>query len=381
MKQAVVGRTLSATDASPLRRALDLCTGRAAVLTTARDGQRFGITASSVVHSDEGGPILVWVDNQRAHLTEAVLADKFVVNVLGDDQRALAERFAAGAERTIQQVRSHTGRSGMPRLADALAHIECELTEHLVGPVHSVLVGRILSADLTGPLQRGLTRGPAPSAFTPDDEVYALVRERVLNRVYAAEEIMLLDDVADELHVERPALFYALTRLTCDRFVRWDPDLGYMVAEFDARMSEDTFDAFLAIELGAIDLAVESASSTDVAELRQLFENMASLLVRGRIVDFGTYLLSSQAFHERLVACSGSSTLVSTFSELGSKALLTRNFGCGYETSRQLIDAQRELLQAIERSDGQAARVAARRHCQVTKAYVREILAHTGGRL
>ena len=60
---------------------------------------------------------------------------------------------------------------------------------------------------------------------------------------------------------------------------------------------------------------------------------------------------------------------------------MTRSFGSTPVTSQEFIEAQRRLTEGVEQRDKAAARQAARDYCELAKDRVREILAHTGGRL
>jgi len=199
--------------------------------------------------------------------------------------------------------------------------------------------------------------------------------------VYAPDHVLLVEDLAHALGVERSAAFYALTRLASDGLVRRDPERGYVVTAFDAHTSEETFDARLAIELGVIELAIGSASSEELGELRAAFERMAALLVGDRFVDFHAYLDANYAFHEFLVSLAHNPLLTTMFGRLSIKSVMTRSFGSTPVTSQLFIDVQRELTEAFERGDADAARRAARGYCEAAKRRVREILEHTGGRL
>jgi DNA-binding GntR family transcriptional regulator len=203
----------------------------------------------------------------------------------------------------------------------------------------------------------------------------------VLSRVYPPDHALLLEDLARDLGVDRSAAFYALTRLASDGLVRRDPVRGYVITAFDAHTSEETFDARLAIELGVIDLAIDSTTPEELTELRAAFERMAALLVGDRFVDFHDYLDANYAFHERLVSLAHNPLLTTMFGRLSIKSVMTRSFGSTPVTSQVFIDVQRELTEAFERGDAPAARAAARGYCEAAKRRVREILEHTGGRL
>jgi DNA-binding GntR family transcriptional regulator len=217
--------------------------------------------------------------------------------------------------------------------------------------------------------------------FARDDETYRRARQLVLGRVFGAGEVLPLEELAAQLEVDPAAAFYALTRMSSDGLVQRDPDRGYVVAPFDVRTSDETFDARLAIELGVIDLAVGRATAEELAELRARFERMATLLVGERFIDFHEYLDANYAFHEHLVSLAHNPLLTTTFGGLSIKSVMTRSFGSTPVTSEKFVRVQGDLVDAFERGDAEAAKRAAVGYCELAKERVREILSFTGGRL
>ncbi|MEO3860535.1 flavin reductase [Acrocarpospora sp. B8E8] len=372
-----------AVDALLFRHVVGHLASGVTVLTTAHGHQRFGMTASSVTSLSVNPPTMLACVNNAVPTAAAVArAGKYVVNVLGEDQGRLAHQFAMPDDDKFRDVRVHTGKLGLPVLSDALAHLECEVTEQVDGGTHSVFIGRVRSAVAGQGQPLTYFRGDfGRFEFARDDRVYKKARHQVLSRVYLANEVILLEDLAGELGVDQSSAFYALTRLAADGLVRRDPDRGYVVAQFDVATSDATFDARLAIELGVIELSVGQASPAELAELRARFERMAVLLVGDRFVDFDDYLDANYAFHEWLVGLAHNPLLTATFGGLSIKSVMTRSFGSTPMTSQKFIDVQRELTEAFERADRRAASESARAYCTLAKQRVREILAHTGGRL
>ena len=108
---------------------------------------------------------------------------------------------------------------------------------------------------------------------------------------------------------------------------------------------------------------------------------MAEHLVGDRFLDFDAYLDANYAFHAGLVGLAHNTLLDATFGGLSIKSVMTRSFGSTAATSQLFIEVQRRLTEGVERGDKDAAGAAAREYCELAKIRVREILAHTGGRL
>ncbi len=247
---------------------------------------------------------------------------------------------------------------------------------------HTIFLGRVMRAEAAEGSPLTYFRGGfGRFEFDRDDAVYLHARQQVLERMYAADAVLQLDDLAFQLGVDKAAAFYALTRLTADGLVRRDPNRGYVVVPFDARTSDATFDARAAIELGVIDMVVGGVPEEELVELRNRFEAMAALLVGERFVDFDRYLDANYAFHEKLVSLARSAPLTTAFAQLHIKSVMTRSFGVTPVTSQSFVEAQRGITEGIERGDADAARAAVYRYTDLAKQRVRQILEQTGGRL
>ena len=375
--------TAPSVDAAHFRHVVGHLASGVTVVTTEAAGKRHGMTASSVTSLSMDPPMMLACINSAVPTADAVSeSGRYVVNVLGEHQGELARQFATASRDKFRNVAVHRGALGLPLLSEALAHIECEVAERVVGGTHTIFLGRVVSATAGDGQPLTYFRGGfGRFEFARDDEVYGRARDLVLGRVYPADHALPLEELALQLEVDQAAAFYALTRLSSDGLVRRDPDRGYVIAPFDVRTSDETFDARLAIELGVIALAIGRATPAELAGLRSRFDAMAALLVGDRFVDFHGYLDANYAFHEQVVALAHNPLLTSTFGRLSIKSVMTRSFGSTPFTSQKFVEVQGRLVEAFERADAEAARQAAVDYCELAKERVREILSFTGGRL
>ncbi|OZM77097.1 flavin reductase [Pseudonocardia sp. MH-G8] len=374
---------LPACDAETFRHVVGHLPSGVTVVTTRTPQAAFGMTASSVTSLSLSPPMMLACLNKSSPTSAAVArAGAYAVNVLGQGHEHLAQQFAVRSDRKFAGVEVVDGALGLPLLADALAHIECEVVEEVTGGTHRVFLGRVVGATAARGTPLTYFRGGfGRFEFARDDAVYQRARQQLLERMYGADTVIQLDDLTHQLQVERPAAFYALTRLTADGLVRRDPDRGYVIVPFDTRTSDETFEARCAIELGVIDMVVGRVVPAELAELRSRFEEMAALLVGDRFVDFDRYLDANYAFHEALVSLAHNPALTAAFGRLSIKTVMTRSFGVTPVTSQAFIDAQRQLTEGIEQGAATGARAGVYRYTDLAKRRVREILAQTGGQL
>ena len=73
-------------------------------------------------------------------------------NILGSDQQTLADRFSNGRLKGRQRFEGAAwtvGASGVPLLTRSLATVECQTEEIMERHSHAIIVGRLLSMELS----------------------------------------------------------------------------------------------------------------------------------------------------------------------------------------------------------------------------------------
>ena len=135
-----------------------------AVLAVDREGDRMGVTISSLVSLSLEPPLVGVSIGKQASVYELLrAAGNFTISVLGDGQENLARRFAAGEPPIIhwQGVDTIEGIHA-PRIAGALGWLEATtIGEHDAGD-HTFFVGSVDYVE----------RGPATSTLMYRDRSY-----------------------------------------------------------------------------------------------------------------------------------------------------------------------------------------------------------------
>jgi flavin reductase (DIM6/NTAB) family NADH-FMN oxidoreductase RutF len=129
------------------------------VLTVDADGERMGVTISSLVSLSLDPPLVGVSIGKDAACYELVRrAGAFGISLLGSRHAAVAQRFAAGFPPIAhwEGVVTREGSAGSaPLLGDARGWLECRIrAAHDVGD-HTFFVADVLSAEL-GPAEGGL---------------------------------------------------------------------------------------------------------------------------------------------------------------------------------------------------------------------------------
>jgi flavin reductase len=119
-------------------------TGVTVVTFDAGDGPR-GVTVNSFTSVSLEPPLVLVSIAKTASAHDRLRDRPFCVNVLGAEQDAIARHFAGGEAGVAPKFEESTERA--PRLAGALAHVDCEPWRAYEGGDHTLFVGQITGFD------------------------------------------------------------------------------------------------------------------------------------------------------------------------------------------------------------------------------------------
>jgi flavin reductase (DIM6/NTAB) family NADH-FMN oxidoreductase RutF len=160
-------------DHDTFRRVMGRFASGVTIITTRHAGIDYGLTATAVSSLSLDPPMLLICVNRAANTRQAIAtAQRFAVNILQDHQGELARRFARSDPDKFQGIHVLRGEHGLPLFPEALASIECQVTEEIPAGTHSVFLARVEGARMTEGLPLTYFRGRMGrfSYLSPADE-------------------------------------------------------------------------------------------------------------------------------------------------------------------------------------------------------------------
>lgn len=349
------------------------------VITTTADGADFGTTASAVSSLSMDPPMMLICLNRTSDTQVAVLrSGVFGVNILAEDQGQIAYQFAKKGQHKFDGVGIRRGRTGVPLVQDALAHLECEVEETVTGGTHTVFLARVRRAAGTdgAPLTYFRGRfGRLESAL--DEAAYRDLRARVVDRRLPIGAPLDLDQLATDLDVDVQRVYYALTKLCADDLVSREAD-GYVVKPLTAPAAEQLFDARCTVEIGVAEQTVGRVGDTEVDRLAELADTLAQI-VRSDAPDLAAFLDASHEFHRRLVALGDCPALTEAYERLGIPSFWTRTMAAREWWHEFDVVHHSQLVQAYRTGDLAGAKRLIHSHRDQVKGLVRALITEAGG--
>lgn len=122
--------------------------GAVTIIAVGDAGQRTGLTATAVCSLTDNPPTVLVCINRNASAHKPIRSVRaFSINLLARDQMQLAACFSGRAgldgEARFAPAEWMTLATGAPVLRNALASLDCELTEEHEFMTHSIFIGRV----------------------------------------------------------------------------------------------------------------------------------------------------------------------------------------------------------------------------------------------
>lgn len=352
-------------------------TSGVAVVTTRHGGRPHGMTASAVCSVSLEPPMLLVCASTRSPTQEAIqAAGRFAVNILREEQDELALRFAGPREDKFAGLAVEDGPAGMPVLSDALARIECEVAQTVVGGTHRVFLGIVRSAELTSGSPLAYFRGRfGKLELAADERALDALRRMVLVREHPLDTPLDPDALAALTGTDAASIHYVLARLVAEGLVTRMP-AGYLQVPLDVATSDEALEAKLAIDLAAARLALGRAGD---AELDVLVALAAAIPAAGQAA--GEHVEATEAFHEAMIALAGNGALLRAYRQLSLPGISLRILAADPADLDHLTADHVAIARAMRRRDEDGVAALMATHSEHGRELHRAAIARAGGRL
>jgi DNA-binding GntR family transcriptional regulator len=209
-------------------------------------------------------------------------------------------------------------------------------------------------------------------AATTADAAYHALRQGILRGDLAPGERLRSDALANDLRVSRTPVREALRKLEAEGLVERSGS-GLIVREFSEADLTELFYVREALEGMAARLAAENATPGEIAEIRELLDDMETVREGGEIAALRPL---TAEFHRLIGRAAHNGRLLQALESLLEHVRQMQTSTLLQVEGRpvEAIKEHRSLLQAIEARDAEHAETLARSHRRKTLELRREML-------
>lgn len=208
------------------------------------------------------------------------------------------------------------------------------------------------------------------------ERAYGVLRQRLVGGHYAPGFHLREEALAREFGVSRTPVRAALRRLIEDGLATADAGQGVHVAEWSEADVEETFRIRLLLEPYATELAVSRGGNELADRLDAANVTMANAIGEGGDDAIASIQATNRAFHQTLLAFSGSPRMRAILGGMIDMPVVVRSFFL-YSPGEltQSLNHHRDIALAARMRDGELGRDAMRLHLRMSYA---RVLRHRG---
>lgn len=195
--------------------------------------------------------------------------------------------------------------------------------------------------------------------------IYRRIRHEIITGGYPGGMRLNEQRLSEALSVSRVPLRESFLRLERDGFIEQQPRRSAVVTAWDEKRVDDLFDARIAIEVQAVELATRRIShGGSTAELERMIAHSRDALHRGDPLGVAE---SSTGFHQLVVAATGNDLLVGLMGQLAQR-MTWLFFLTSSRDSEQACAEHHELTEVMASGNVNLARSVAHAHIEKGRA-------------
>lgn len=206
-----------------------------------------------------------------------------------------------------------------------------------------------------------------------NDQVYAVLRQRLLQRRPGPGVKISLHELAAELGVSRSPVHHALTRLVSEGLLSVKARRGYYVTPVTAQNLTEGYDVRLALELHAARASVATITEEQLVRFRELRDESE------QAISHEEWDTANAAFHEWQIDLAGNSLLSRFYRELSLNLMMQVIRGGRLEGGEYLVGEHRAIVAGFEARDLAAVEAAILRHIESGKRIALDAIERAGG--
>ena len=208
------------------------------------------------------------------------------------------------------------------------------------------------------------------------EKAYDLLVRKITRLEYAPGSLLAERHLMEDLGIGRTPIREALQRLAIERLVDHLPNRGMLVSEISATSVQQIYEFRTLIDGYAAWLAATRATKHQIAEIRQLHDELVHAT---EVDDIDTYVALDSQFYSILSAAAHNLLVAEAVPRIFNLHLrlwffISSKVGGWHSIARSHEEMTQGIAQAMERRDADAARAAMELYIQRRHRDIRDVL-------
>ena len=201
------------------------------------------------------------------------------------------------------------------------------------------------------------------------DQAYVHTKQRILDGEYAQGRLIGEGEVSDAVGVSRTPVREAFLRLEAEGMLQLYPKRGALVVPISAADVEDVMETRQLLERFAVTRVIE----LELELSARLEEVIAAQERHAAAGDAVAFVDADREFHRVFVAATGNAIVIRTHDSLRDQQnrMGLAAMSAGSDRMQRILDQHREIVDAVERRDADAAASLIDRHLEETLGLLR----------
>ena len=200
------------------------------------------------------------------------------------------------------------------------------------------------------------------------DQVYAALKQKILDQQIAPGARLNIDNQARELGVSSTPVREALSRLVSENLVVSEHYSGYRVAPpILMEFHKNLLDYRMVLEGHCAQVGAVAGKASTIAGLESALKKMSKFdRIGSRYDEYRQFVAADNDFHEVIVASADNNVMIDQYRSLNAIFLQSRLYlyRSGGVRSDEVLAEHQKILDAFAAGDGEAARLAVYDHLQ-----------------
>lgn len=193
-----------------------------------------------------------------------------------------------------------------------------------------------------------------------NEEIYNILKRRIIELKYEPGEVLNEVDLAEEFGISRTPIRKGFQQLTTDKLLNVIPRVGAQVTPIDFIYMKSVFEVTRVLDPFAARLAVDRITEKQIEELEAIIERLSTYDIP---VDYQKAIIDDQRFHDIIFLSSGNPCLQEILLNLHNHTERLWHYSQRYFDSIDLFtDSLGKVLGAIKAKDKDGAEKFAREH-------------------